>query len=150
VDAPGDLIHIDTVKIRLQSDGIRFQFSARDAFSRWDCSLAYRRASSFSAAVFLEYMERRFPFPIRAIQIDGGSESKKHFEEVYRGQTICFFIIPLDAQSCKAMWKDRVGRIVKSFMKWRILRSDWRIIIGSWSAGTRHITSSGLTSRLST
>jgi hypothetical protein len=37
-------------------------------------SQAYRNASSFAAALFLEYMERKFPFPVRAIQIDGGSE----------------------------------------------------------------------------
>lgn len=94
VDAPGDLIQIDTIEIRLQSDDIRHQFSARDALSRWDCSRAYRHASSWAAAGFLEYMERKFPFSIRAIQIDGGSEFKKHFEEACRGQTIRLFITP--------------------------------------------------------
>jgi putative transposase len=94
VDAPGDLIQVDTVQIRLQSDDIRFQFSARDAISRWDCSRAYRRATSFSAAVFLEYMERKFPFSIQAIQIDGGSEFKKHFEEACRRRNLRLFLTP--------------------------------------------------------
>jgi hypothetical protein len=78
LDAPGDLVQVDTVQIRFQNSEVRHQFSARDAITRWDCSRAYRRASSFTAAVFLEYMERKFPFPIRGIQIDGGSEFKKH------------------------------------------------------------------------
>ena len=94
LDAPGDLVQVDTIQIRLQSDDIHFQFSARDAISRWDCLRAYRRASSFSAALFLEYMERKFPFRVRAIQIDGGSEFKKHFEETCQRRNIRLFLTP--------------------------------------------------------
>jgi hypothetical protein len=84
---------VDGVQIRLQSDDIRYQFSARDALSRGDCSRGYRRASSSTAVSFLEYMERKFPFPIRAIQIDGGSEFKQHFEEACRARTIRLFVV---------------------------------------------------------
>lgn len=94
IDAPGDLVQVDTIQIRFQEGQIRHQYSARDAISRWDCCRAYRKASSFTAAMFLEYMERKFPFPIRAIQIDGGSEFKKHFEEACRARGIRLFIIP--------------------------------------------------------
>ena len=94
VTAPGDLVQVDTLQIRLQGDDRRWQFSSRDLISRWDVSRAYRNASSFAAALFLEYMERKFPFPIRAIQIDGGSEFKKHFEEACRMRGIRLFIIP--------------------------------------------------------
>ena len=94
VDAPGDLVQVDTLQIRLQSDDVRYQYSARDAISRWDCSHAYRRATSFTAACFLEYMERKFPFPIRSIQIDGGSEFKKHFEQACQDRSIRLFMTP--------------------------------------------------------
>jgi putative transposase len=94
VTAPGDLVQVDTLQIRLQSDDVRWQFSSRELISRWDVSRVYRRATSFTAALFLEYMERKFPFPIRAIQIDGGSEFKKHFEEACRERGIRMFIIP--------------------------------------------------------
>jgi len=94
LDAPGDLVQVDTFQIRFQNSEVRHQFSARDTITRWDCSRGYRRASSFTAAVFLEYMERKFPFPIRGIQIDGGSEFKKHFEEACQERTIRLFIIP--------------------------------------------------------
>ncbi len=95
VTAPGDLVQVDTLKVYLQGDHHeRWQFSARDLISRWDVSRAYRQATSFSASLFLEYMERKFPFPIRAIQIDGGSEFKKHFEEACRAKRIRLFIIP--------------------------------------------------------
>ena len=94
VTAPGDLIQVDTLQIHLQGCGRRWQFSSRDLISRWDVSQAYWNATSFAAALFLEYMERKFPFPVRAIQIDGGSEFKKHFEEACRTRGIRLFIIP--------------------------------------------------------
>lgn len=94
VQAPGDLIQVDTLQVHLQGNDRRWQFSSRDLISRWDVSRAYRNASSFAAALFLEYMERKFPFRVRALQIDGGSEFKKHFEEACRKRGIRLFIIP--------------------------------------------------------
>jgi len=94
VTAPGDLVQVDTLQVKLQSDDYRWQFSSRDLISRWDASRVYRRATSYTASLFLEYMQRKFPFPIRAIQIDGGSEFKKHFEEACRERRIRLFIIP--------------------------------------------------------
>jgi transposase InsO family protein len=94
IDAPGDLVQVDTLQIRFREGRIRFQFSARDAITRWDCGRAYHRATSFTAAMFLDYMEKKFPFAIRAIQIDGGSEFKRHFEEACRRRGIRLFVIP--------------------------------------------------------
>ncbi len=94
VTAPGDLVQLDTLQIRLQSDDRRWQFSSRDLISRWDVARSYRRATSFTASQFLEYMERKFPFPVRAIQIDGGSEFKKHFEEACQAHGIRLFVTP--------------------------------------------------------
>jgi len=94
IEAPGDLVQVDTLQIRLDSDDRRWQFSARDLISRWDVSIANRQATSYTASQFLEYMERKFPFPIRAIQIDGGSEFKKRFEEACRERMIRLFVIP--------------------------------------------------------
>jgi transposase InsO family protein len=42
----------------------------------------------------LEYLERKFPFPIKAIQIDGGSEFKRHVEEAYQKRKIRLFVLP--------------------------------------------------------
>jgi transposase InsO family protein len=91
---PGDLVQVDTVQIKFRNSEIRYQFSARDAISRWDSSRAYRKASSHTAAAFLEYMEKKFPFSVRAIQIDGGSEFKKNFEEACRQRGVRLFVIP--------------------------------------------------------
>ncbi len=95
VDAPGDLVQLDTLQIKLNSGTIRWQFTARDVICRWDRARAYNRPSSFAASLFLEYLERKFPFPIRAIQIDGGSEFKRHFEEACHKRQVRLFIIPV-------------------------------------------------------
>jgi putative transposase len=95
VDGPGDLVQLDTLQIKLRNGVIRWQFSARDVICRWDQARAYHRPTSFSASLFLEYLEHKFPFPIRAIQIDGGSEFKKHFEEACLRRGLKLFIIPV-------------------------------------------------------
>jgi len=94
VDAPGDLVQVDTLQIKLNTGVIRWQFSARDVVCRWDRARAYHRPTSFSASLFLDYLERKFPFRIRAIQIDGGSEFKRHFEEACQRQKVRLFVIP--------------------------------------------------------
>jgi transposase InsO family protein len=94
IKAPGDLVQMDTLKLQLMSNDVRYHFSARDVVSRWDCARAFRRQTSFAAARFLEYLETKFPFPIKAIQIDGGSEFMKDFEEAARERQILLFVIP--------------------------------------------------------
>src|SRR5512135_2954372 len=68
--APAPLCHRKPEGYRVTAPG--------DLISRSDVSRAFRNALSF-AALLLEYMERKFPFRFRAIQIDGGSEFKQHF-----------------------------------------------------------------------
>ncbi len=94
IEAPGDLVQVDTLKLQLMSDDVRYHFSARDVVSRWDSARAFRRQSSFAAALFLEYLEKKFPFKVKAIQIDGGSEFKKDFEEAIQKREILLFVIP--------------------------------------------------------
>lgn len=92
--APGGLVQVDTLQIRFQSGAYRWQFSGRDLISRWDASRAYRQAASLPASLYLEYMLRKFPFPVRVIQIDGGPEFMKHFEDACRAHDLRLFGIP--------------------------------------------------------
>jgi transposase InsO family protein len=94
IEAPGDLVQMDTLKLQLISGDVRYHFSARDVVSRWDCARAFRRQTSFAAARFLEYLETKFPFKIKAIQVDGGSEFMKDFEEAIQERKIHLFLIP--------------------------------------------------------
>ena len=69
------------------------QFTARDVVSRWDVLELYRQASAFNAAAFLEELER-MPFPIRALQVDGGSEFQAEFEEACRRKGLALYVLP--------------------------------------------------------
>ena len=57
------------------------EFSARDVIARLDGLRAYKSQTSSKAAHFLQYLQKKSPFEIKAIQIDGGSEFRKHFKE---------------------------------------------------------------------
>lgn len=94
IKAPGDLIEVDTLTIRLLPDLVRYQFSARDLVTRWDGLRVYSRPTSFCAALFLDYLQKKFPFGIKAVQIDGGSEFKKDFEEACQKKSVRLFILP--------------------------------------------------------
>ena len=94
VEGPGDLVEVDTLRVRLCPNEIRFQFSARDVLSKFDGLRAYRRQTSTAAADFLHYLRKKFPFPIKAIQIDGGSEFKDQFEEACQRKKILLFELP--------------------------------------------------------
>jgi transposase InsO family protein len=94
VQGPGDLVEVDTLQVRLLPDEVRYQFSARDVVVRLDALKAYKRQTSTAAADFLHYLRKKFPFPIKAIQIDGGSEFKDQFEEACRRRGILLFELP--------------------------------------------------------
>lgn len=94
VKIPGDLVELDTLVIKLLPDLVRYQFTARDVISKRDGLRAYCRQTSFCAALFLDYLEKKFPFRIKAIQIDGGSEFKKDFEEECQKRGILLFVLP--------------------------------------------------------
>lgn len=92
--APGDLVEVDTLQVKLLPNEIRYQFSARDVVSRFDAIRAYKNQTSLKAAHFLHYLRKKFPYPIRAIQIDGGSEFKDQFEGECKAKKIPLFVLP--------------------------------------------------------
>lgn len=92
--APGDLVQVDTLDVRPLPGVILKQFTARDVVSRWDVIEAYRRATSITATQFLATLQRRMPVPIRAIQVDGGSEVASAFEQACHQQGIRLFVLP--------------------------------------------------------
>ena len=94
IEAPGDLVEVDTVQIKLVPNETRYQFSARDVVCRFDAIRAYKHQTSVKAAHFLHYLRKKFPYPIKAIQIDGGSEFKDQFEEECKAKKIPLFVLP--------------------------------------------------------
>ena len=94
VKMPGDLIQMDTLDVRPLPGVVLKHFTCRDAISRWDVIAVYSRATTTTAAHFLDRLEERMPFAIRAIQVDGGSEFEAIFEEECRRRNIKLFVLP--------------------------------------------------------
>jgi putative transposase len=94
VAQPGDLVQVDTLDIRPLPGAVFKHFTARDTISRWDTLEVYSRATATTAACFLDKLERCMPFPIRAVQVDGGSEFEAVFEEECRRRNIKLFVLP--------------------------------------------------------
>ena len=91
---PGDIVQVDTLDVRPEDGLVLKHFTARDVVSRWDVIEAHPRATSTMAAQFLGSMQRRFPFSIRAIQVDGGSEFRAAFESACKESGIKLFVLP--------------------------------------------------------
>ena len=70
------LVEVDTADIRLLPGDVYKHFGARDVIARWDVLDVHHRATGQTAAGFLDAILERMPFPVRAIQVDGGSEFK--------------------------------------------------------------------------
>lgn len=94
VSQPGDLIQVDTLDIRPLPGVVLKHFTARDIVSRWDVIEIYSRATASTAAHFLDKLERRAPFPLKAVQVDGGSEFEAVFEEECQRRNIKLFVLP--------------------------------------------------------
>ena len=91
---PGDLIQIDTVHVHLLPGVKRYQFTACDYMTKRTARCAAKTITSKSAKKIIEILEERFPFRIKAIQIDGGSEFKKEFELECQKRNIILFVLP--------------------------------------------------------
>ena len=94
VTNPGDLIQIDTTEVEIIPGLRRKQFSGRDCVTRLDAIKAYARATSYCAARYLDYLEETYPFRLKALQIDGGSEFKGEFELECLRRGILLFVLP--------------------------------------------------------
>jgi len=94
VSRPGDLVEVDTLDVRPVPGVIFKQFTARDVVSRWDVIQAHGRATALAASQFLETLLHRMPFPIRALQVDGGSEFAAEFELACQQRGLHLFVLP--------------------------------------------------------
>jgi putative transposase len=94
VKEPGDIVEVDTLDVRPLPGVVLKHFTARDVISRWDVLEAHTRASSHTAAAFMDTLLRRMPFPIKVIQVDGGSEFQDAFEEECQRRCIKLFVLP--------------------------------------------------------
>ena len=82
---PGQRVQIDvkvvpTACIVGDAEGQKFyQYTAIDEYSRFRYLEAFEEQSSYSSAVFVEHLMKKFPFKIECIQTDNGQEFTKTY-----------------------------------------------------------------------
>lgn len=92
--APGDIVQLDTMDVRPGPGIVLKQFTTIDVVSRWSVPTIASAATARLASRALADLIARSPFPIRAIQVDGGSEFMGQFEETCREKRIRLFELP--------------------------------------------------------
>ena len=80
-DRPGGVVQIDTVFVNLAPGKAIKHFTAYDPVAKWTVAKAANRATARAASLFLDKVIAEMPFPVKAIQVDGGSEFKAEFEQ---------------------------------------------------------------------
>jgi len=91
---PGDIVQLDTLDLRPLPGVTLKHFTAHDVVSKWNVMSVQCQASAATAAHFLDNLKERMPFPIRAVQVDGGSEFAAIFEEKCQQEGIRLFVLP--------------------------------------------------------
>ena len=79
--APGELMQADHMSVSFTEGACVKEFKATCPVTRWSGLRAYSRATSRNAKRFLAYLQEQAPFPIRSLQVDGGSEFRDEFEQ---------------------------------------------------------------------
>lgn len=94
VENPGDLVEIDTVHVYPIPGQKRYQFTASDCVAKHTARIAASRITAKAARKVLDAIEERFPYKVKAVQIDGGSEFKAEFEKECQRRVILLFVLP--------------------------------------------------------
>jgi putative transposase len=91
---PGALVQLDTMHLRPLPGLERRQFTAVDVVSRCAVVGVRSRATAGTAREFLDDLVDRMPFPVQAIQVDGGSEFMAEFEHACQVRKIALYVLP--------------------------------------------------------
>jgi putative transposase len=94
INETGDIVQVDTLDLR-PLPGVLFKhFTAHDVISKWNVTSVHRQANASTAAHFLDVLQERMPFPVKAIQVDGGPEFEAVFEKECQLRGIRLFVLP--------------------------------------------------------
>ena len=94
VSEPGGLVQLDTVFVNLTPTKAIKHFTAYDPIAKWTVGKAFNRATAQAAASFLDKIIAEMPFPVKAIQVDGGSEFMAEFEAACQTKGVALYVLP--------------------------------------------------------
>ena len=96
---PGDLVQFDTKYLVVTGGRTMYQFTAIDVLTKLRVLYVHPSQSSRNGAAFLTQCLREFPFKIKAIQTDNGSEFLGSFQKLCEQKELPqFFIHPRQPQ----------------------------------------------------
>lgn len=81
VEAPGDLVQLDTIHLLGPNGKIIYIFTGLDVYSRFAWAWATHKIGAKMSLRFLHRFKRVAPFKISMLQSDNGSEFSTHFSE---------------------------------------------------------------------
>lgn len=91
---PGECVQIDTLSVNVRPDKAVKHFTAYDPVAKWTVGAVASRASAQCASMLIDKLIAEAPFPIQAIQVDGGSEFRADFEQACQQRGIALFVLP--------------------------------------------------------
>ncbi|MFI4894225.1 MAG: helix-turn-helix domain-containing protein [Phycisphaerales bacterium JB058] len=91
---PGELVQIDHMSVSLALEHEVKEFTAVCPVFKQMVIKAYRRATALNARDFLRTVIGSLPFPLRSIQVDGGSEFMAEFEAACAEFEIPLYVLP--------------------------------------------------------
>ncbi len=89
-----EYVQIDHMTTTVTGGRMYKHFQAVDPVSKFMYANVYSNAKSSTAAAFLKEVIAAFPYLIKSIQVDGGSEFMSHFEEKAKELGIPMFVLP--------------------------------------------------------
>ena len=93
-ERPGDIVQIDTLSIYPLPGVTIKHFNAYDPFAKWTVARPCKQATAKNAASFLDKVLQERPDPVKAIQIDGGSEFMAEFEQACADKNLPLYVLP--------------------------------------------------------
>jgi hypothetical protein len=84
-------------------------FTAYDPIDKWTVGKGFNRASAQAAAAFLDKIVADMPFPVKAIQVDGGSELMAEFEVACQTKGIVLYVPPPRSRQMNSAVERRNG-----------------------------------------
>ena len=94
LERPGDLVQLDTMHLTPLPGVERRHFTAVEVVSRFSVLGVRGVATAGTARAFLAELQARAPVPVRAIQVDGGSEFMAEVEAACAAQAIALCVLP--------------------------------------------------------
>lgn len=91
---PGEIVQIDTLFVNVRPDTAIKHFTAYDPVAKWTVGRVATSATARSATALLDKLMAEAPFPVRGIQVDGGSEFRAEFEEACQTRGLALYVLP--------------------------------------------------------